>query len=83
MPGVKTAVSLPRAVFEEVEAEARELKVPRSRLFVIALEEYFQRRRKERLLEQINATCGDQPDEEEKAFLEMSRRRILETTEPW
>jgi predicted DNA-binding ribbon-helix-helix protein len=83
MPSVKTAISVDRDLFEAMEDLAKRRKVSRSRLFAEAARELVKKDRNQRLLEQINATCGDGPDEEERIFLEMSRRRILEATEPW
>jgi metal-responsive CopG/Arc/MetJ family transcriptional regulator len=83
MPAVKTAISVDRNLFEAMEELAKRRKVSRSRLFAEAAEELVRKDRNQRLLEQINAAYADPPDEEEKTFLEMSRRRILEVSEPW
>jgi len=52
---VKTAISLRRELFEQAETLAKELHVPRSRLFAVALENFMRRRRNRRLLDDINA----------------------------
>jgi len=45
MEHVKTVVSLNRKLYEEGETLASELKISRSRLFALALEEFIRRRR--------------------------------------
>ena len=74
MPVVKTAISLPKDLFERVEALANELQISRSHLFGLALEEYLRRHRNQRLLEQINAAHAEGPDPSEQALLRRMRR---------
>ncbi len=78
---IKTAISLHKSLFEQVEALARDLKISRSRLFVLALEEFIRRYRNQQLLEQINRAYDDLPDPTEQArFAKMrhQHRRIVE-----
>ncbi len=77
---IRTHVLIPNGLFEQAEKLARKMKVSRSRLFVIALEEYIQRRRNRELLEQINAAYADEPDAEEEAWRRKARsehRRLV------
>jgi metal-responsive CopG/Arc/MetJ family transcriptional regulator len=74
MPNVKTAISLQESLFEQVEALSREMKVSRSRLFVMALEDFVRRHQNRRLLEKINAAYQDSPDEDEQKRLQEMRR---------
>jgi metal-responsive CopG/Arc/MetJ family transcriptional regulator len=81
MAHVKTAVSLREDLFEKVEALASEMKISRSRLFVLALEEFFQRHQSQQLLEQINAAYDEAPDPSEQALRRRMRhqhRQIVE-----
>jgi metal-responsive CopG/Arc/MetJ family transcriptional regulator len=81
MAHVKTAVSLREDLFEQVEALASEMKISRSRLFVLALEEFFQRHQSQQLLEQINAAYDGAPDPSEQALRRRMRhqhRQIVE-----
>ncbi len=75
------AVSLEASLFDRVDALAREMKVPRSRVFALAVEEYLRRREVQSLLERINAAYGDGPDDEERAFIAASRRRLRRVAE--
>lgn len=82
MEHVKTAVSLDRKLYEQGEALASELKISRSRLFALALEEFIRQRRSRRLLEQINAAYQDAPDAAERALQRSMRgthRRLVES----
>ena len=60
---IKTALSLPRELFEQGDALAGEMHVSRSRLFSLALEEFIRRHQNRKLLERINAAYSDGPDE--------------------
>ena len=81
MANVKTAISLQRPLFEQVDALAQELQISRSRLFVLAVEAFIQRYQNRQLLEAINEAYGDLPDPEEQALRDRMRqqhRRMVE-----
>jgi len=71
MAHVKTAVSLEKELFDQVEALAGEMGITRSRLVVLALEDLLRRRQSQLLLEAINAAYTEAPD---PAELELRRR---------
>jgi metal-responsive CopG/Arc/MetJ family transcriptional regulator len=74
---VKTAVSLDADLFEQAETAARELKVSRSRLFALAVEEFLRRRENQRLIDAIDATCDeDEPAAAEGIAIRAGRRRL-------
>ena len=76
MANVKTAISLPKALFEQVEDLAREMKVSRSRLFVLALENFMRDYQDRQLFDKINkAYEGAPPDETEQNRLQQIRRQ--------
>ena len=78
--GMKTAVSIPDDVFEQVERLARRERRSRSEVFSAALREYVARHSPDEVTEAINRVCdevGDQSDE----FVAAAARRILEKTE--
>ena len=82
MEHVKTAVSIARKLYDQGEALATELKISRSRLFALALEEFIRQRRSRRLLEQINAAYEDAPDAAERALqraMRRTHRRMVES----
>jgi metal-responsive CopG/Arc/MetJ family transcriptional regulator len=80
MASVKTAISIQKHLFEQVDAIARELQISRSRLFVVAMEEFIRRYENQRLLEDLNAAYDDSPDQEEqilhRRMREQHRRQV-------
>ena len=81
MQNVKTAISIQKSLFEQAESLARKMKVSRSRLFVLALEDYINRQQNRELLAQINAAYADEPDLSEQTLRRKVRhthRRIVE-----
>ena len=81
MQTVKTAISIQKSLFEQAENLARKMKVSRSRLFVLALEDYIRRQQNRELLAQINAAHAGEPDQTEQTLRRKARRthrRIIE-----
>ncbi len=81
MQSIKTAISIDKSLFAQANALAKKLKVSRSRLFVLALEDFIQEQQNRELLEKINAVYADEPDESEKVLRRKSRkshRRLIE-----
>jgi metal-responsive CopG/Arc/MetJ family transcriptional regulator len=81
MANIKTAISLQKSLFEQVETLAREMKVSRSRLFVLALEDYLRRYQNLQLLERINQAYYDAPDATEQKRLRKIRRQHRKVVE--
>lgn len=75
MPSVKTAISIQKSLFEKVDDLAREMNVPRSRVFVMAVEEFLQRYQNRQLLTEINQAYEDEPTPEEEEYLEQMRQQ--------
>ena len=81
MESIKTAISIDKSLFAQANALARKLKVSRSRLFVIALEDFIREQENRELLEKINAVYADEPDESEKTLRRKARkshRKLIE-----
>lgn len=74
MRSIKTAISIQESLFEQAENLARKMKVSRSRLFVLALEDYISHQQNRELLAQINAAYADKPDLAEKVLNRKIRR---------
>ena len=81
MANVKTAISLPQPLFEQVDALAQELQISRSRLFVSAVETFIQRYENRKLLEAINHAYDDLPDPEEQALRHKMRQQHRQLVE--
>lgn len=56
---MKTAISVNTNLFERAERYAKEKKISRSRLFADAMEEYLEKREKDKIIEQINKVCEE------------------------
>ncbi len=81
MASIKTAISIQEPLFEQVEALASELNISRSRVFVLAVEEFIQRYQNRQLLDKINSAYDDLPDPAEQLRLAKTRqqqRKLLE-----
>jgi metal-responsive CopG/Arc/MetJ family transcriptional regulator len=74
MESIKTAISIDKSLFTQANALARKMKVSRSRLFVIALENYMRQQENLKLLEEVNAVYTDEPSGEEKELLRRMRK---------
>jgi len=75
MASIKTAISLQESLLDKVDALAQELDISRSRLFVLAAEEFIQRHKNQELLEAINIAYDDSPDPEEEMLHQKMRNR--------
>jgi len=81
MESIKTAISIEKSLFTQANALARKMKVSRSRLFVLALEDFIREQENRELLEKINAVYADEPDESEKEMrrkMRKSHHRLVE-----
>ncbi len=74
METIKTAISIQKSLFEKAEDLAKKMKVPRSRLYSLALQDYLRRRENVNLLAQINAAHADEPEASEKNLRQKSKR---------
>ena len=74
MNTIKTAISIQKSLFEKAEDLAKKMKVPRSRIYALALQDYLRRRENKNLLAQINAAHGDAPEASEKKLRQKSKR---------
>jgi metal-responsive CopG/Arc/MetJ family transcriptional regulator len=77
---MKTAVSIPDDVFEQVERLARRGKRSRSEVFSAALKEYVARHSPDEITEAIDRVC-DQVGEQGDKFVAAAARRVLEKSE--
>lgn len=81
MQAIKTAISIEKNLFDQADNIARAMKVSRSRLFVIALQDFIEHQKNKEMLAQINAAYADEPDSTEQTLRRKSRRqhrRIVE-----
>ena len=81
MANIKTAISMGKPLFEQVDALAHELEISRSHLFVLAAREFIQRHKNQKLLDAINAAYADLPDSEEQTIQRHMQSRHRELVE--
>ncbi len=75
MSNIKTAISLDKGLFEQLETIAHKMKIPRSRLYALALEDFVRRHENAQLLQQINTAYEEGLTPEEKVSLQKMRRK--------
>jgi len=82
MANIKTAISLQESLFEQVEVLAQEMQVSRSRLFVLALENFIRDYQDKQLFDAINkASAENSPDSDEdlqRNQIRRHQRRMVE-----
>jgi metal-responsive CopG/Arc/MetJ family transcriptional regulator len=75
MQAIKTAISVEKNLFDQADNLARTMKVSRSKLFVIALQDYIEHQKNKDMLAQINAAHADEPDTTEQTLRLISRQK--------
>lgn len=83
MPNIKTAISIQKPVFDQVNDLAKNLNISRSRLFVIAAQEFIQRHTNVELLQAINEVYDDLPDLDTKIVKKMRPRHLKMVENQW
>ncbi len=81
MPSVKTAISIDENLFKQVNKLAHDLHVSRSKVFVLALEEYLKKQESQSLLAQLNKAYEDYPTEKEKEVFKSMHKTHKEIIE--
>ena len=76
MATVKTAISVPEDLFEQLKNTAKEMNLSRSRVFTLAVREFLEARENRRILEQLNRVYGEEPDEEERKLAKAMKTRL-------
>jgi metal-responsive CopG/Arc/MetJ family transcriptional regulator len=82
---VKTAISLQEELFNHVNKLAGELHISRSKLFVIAVEDFIRKNENQRLLVKINNAFSDNIDAEEIEVQKLMKNKLSDIVkrEPW
>jgi predicted transcriptional regulator len=77
---MKTAVSIPDAIFKKAERLARRLRKSRSQLYSEAIGEYVRRHDPDAITAQMNQVC-EKLEALPDSFVASASRRILERSE--
>ncbi len=64
MATIKTAISIERPIFEQMDILAKDLEISRSHLFSLAALEYLQHHKNNKLLQSLNEAYNDLPETE-------------------
>lgn len=81
---IETIISVQDPLYEQISIAAEELQISQSDLFALAMQEYLERRRKQKLLENLNDAYEDGLDASETSMLEGMRqhqRKLMEQVE--
>ncbi|MGB9500019.1 MAG: CopG family transcriptional regulator [Dissulfuribacterales bacterium] len=62
MAKIKTAISIEKSIFEQMDGLAKKSNISRSRLFAIAAREFIRRNKNIDLLKLLNAAYNDLPE---------------------
>lgn len=81
MQAIKTAISMDKNLFVQVENIARTMNISRSRFFSIAVEEFIAHNKNREMLARINAAYSDEPDATEQALRNKSGRQHRQMVE--
>ena len=82
MTNVKTAISIEKPIFEQMNILAKDLDISRSRLFALAAQEFIQRHKNIKLLQSLNEAYDDLP-ESEPIVSNMRPRHYKMVKEQW
>ena len=77
METVKTAISIKKPLFEQIDRLAHEMKTSRSHIFSLAATEFIQRHKNRKLLEAINDAHDDIPDTTDETLVSRMRPNHL------
>ncbi|MBS3809982.1 MAG: CopG family transcriptional regulator [Desulfobacterales bacterium] len=77
MKNLKTAISIEKSTFEQMDALAKKLNISRSRLFTIAARQFIEQNRNIELLEAINEAYDDSPETEQIVEQMRSKHRRM------
>ena len=82
MASIKTAISIEKPIFEQMNVLAKDLNVSRSRLFALAAQEFIQRHKNIKLFQSLNEAYDDLP-ESEPIVSKMRPRHFKMVKEQW
>lgn len=83
MPNIKTAISIEKPIFDQVNDLAQKLNVSRSRLFVLAVQEFIRHYENLGLLDDINEAYDDLQESEIKNIEKMQPGHLKRVKDQW
>ena len=76
---MKTAISIDDGLLQEADETARLMGLSRSRLFALAVEDFLERQRRERMLLQLNEVYANGAEPAEKRLLNGIKAKVRRT----
>jgi metal-responsive CopG/Arc/MetJ family transcriptional regulator len=73
---MKTAISIDDGLLQEADETARQMGLSRSRLFALAVGEFLQRQRRERMLLLLNEVYANRVEPAEKRLLKGIKAKV-------
>lgn len=78
---MKTAISIPDALYLDEEKTAKSLGIPRSQLFALALEEFINHHNKQRITDQLNKIYKNIGVQDSPTLVDLSLDSFRELTQ--
>lgn len=75
---MKTAISIPDPLFEVAEQFAKRMGLSRSELYAVALQEYLQAHKQERVTEQLDAVYSEEDSKLDPLFVKLQAQTLSE-----
>ena len=82
---MKTAISIPDDIFEEIEELSKELRCSRSRILTDAAREYIEKMKNRKIFEALNEVYAEKETKQESRVRKMGKRRYAKAVkkEKW
>ena len=74
---MKTAISIDDGLLHKADETARRMGVSRSRLFALAIGDFLERQRREKMLRQLNEVYAEGMESTEERVLKGIKRKVL------
>mgnify|MGYP001791676200 FL=1 len=75
---MKTAISIPDPLFEAAEQFAKRLGLSRSELYAMALQQYLQEHKQDRVTQQLDAIYADEDSQLDPFFVNFQAHTLSE-----
>ena len=81
MPKIKTAISIDKSLYDELEILRNQFHLRRSDLYVRALSHYLEMAKNKQLLRDINKAYGEGPSEDDNRYLQAAKKKYRDILE--
>ncbi len=81
MSTIKTAVSIPESLFQQINLAAKKMKISRSKVFVKAVTDFLKNWKNEEMLEQLNSVHEEFSNAQEQKKLVLAKKKYRKFVE--